>query len=181
MCLKSKMYYERLNDECLLQESGIYWQDKVTQNIVFHMNSKIFIKLANENEADNSDIDVKHTCRKQLWWRNQKRKKSHPQRPCYCSSPTWLPCTKPSVQSRGSPTHLERNQLPHPGMSRFPVMKEKRLSSAHVYISLLRIRIQEFTTKLDVFLLSIILKDILQNTVHTKNPCAGNIKPSRTS
>ena len=90
------------------------------------------------------------------------KKKSHPQRPCYCSSPTWLPCTEPFVQSWGSPTHLERNQLPHPGMSRFPVMKWKSLSSAHVKISLLRLRIQEFITKLDVFLLSIILKDILQ-------------------
>ena len=73
MSLKGKMYYESLNDECLLQESGIYWQDKVTQNIVFHMNSRIFIKLENENEADNSGIDVKHSCRKQLWWRNQKK------------------------------------------------------------------------------------------------------------
>ena len=66
------------------------------------------------------------------------------------------------MQSRGSPTHLERNQLPHPGMSRFPVMKGKSLSSAHVKISLLRLRIQEFMTKFDVFLLIVILKDILQ-------------------
>lgn len=105
---------------------------------------------------------------------------SHPQRPWVLLSNMTSLYKDLCAKSRQSHSSGERSTATS-WKVKIPCHKRKEIIKCLDTFFLLRLKIQEFITKLYVFLIGIIVKVLLQNTDCTKNLCAKNINPSRTN